>query len=196
MWTELSEEDSCWTKTLVKVKTYTDAVAATQEHIHGAKEFVAKNIVNFIYDIDKLANTPSRLLGVGDRQTAVPKVGPGPRSQIHWLTAGGIQSQVECAEFLVRVTAVMESIVAASGLWRGEYSPTAVQLHACAAHRWFCAMIRKVGRKWKGCRIEKERVLTHVAGKARRVASPATAGLWQRVPMVTKSILKRPAGPS
>ncbi|CAE8640255.1 unnamed protein product [Polarella glacialis] len=161
IWVELSESDSCWTRRVRRASTYSEAVDVTQSAIPGANSFVAKNIVNVIYDVDiALSGT---LFAFRDRETAPPVVGPGPRAGVGWLTASGVRckDQAGCSAFLGRVTTALRpfflSLRAGDGrpLWQGEFSPTQVQLHACAMHRW--AQILRLGMvpKWGGCRTLK-----------------------------------------
>jgi hypothetical protein len=174
LWPELREADKCWTQSLVKAEDYLSAVDVTQDKINGASEFVAKNVVNVIYDADAMTPELPPLLGFTDRPSARPKVGPGPGKSISWLTARQLleSDQAGLSAFLQAATPVLQEVMMGltdgngGQVWRGEFSATMVQLHGCAAHRWFSKLKLRVGRKWLGCRTVKRVVMKRLSTKS------------------------------
>ena len=162
VWAELSEAPGCWTRRIAHAEAYSKALSETAAAIPGLSlDFGAKNVVNLLYDVDiecKRSNLPA-LLNFADRETCSPAVGPGPAACLHALSGGRVNKndRGRCADLLCEATAMLRTSLqqcaaGSIGFWRGEYSPTQMQLHACAAHRWAVALRFRVARTWKGCR--------------------------------------------
>ena len=156
LWNELVEAETCWTKCVQRAGSYREAVTVTAKKFSGVSGYVAKNIVNAIYDSDEVSIEPC-LLPVRDRASAPPVVGPGPKKCIRWLTAQAVSGDEACADFIHCLTPVLGNVLGLiqcgpRQLWQGEYSSNSVQLHACNAHRWLSRLRQRVGPKWKACR--------------------------------------------
>ena len=170
LWNELLEADTCWTKCVQRAPSYREAVSVTVKKFSGVSGYVAKNIINTIYDSDELS-THANLLTTRDRATAAPVVGPGPKKSIGWLTARAVRDDAACAAFIHSLTPVLGNVLQlikreSNHLWQGEYSSNNVQLHACNAHRWLSRLRLRVGPKWTACRraVRPPRRLTQKGG--------------------------------
>ena len=185
VWPLFREGPDCWTRALQVCASYTTARGVTEAKVYGASNFVAKNIANLIYDTDAVFPPEARLMPCADRSTAMPQVGPGPRRGICWLTGGAIKAGDKngASAFLSQICGHLGDLVVhlhtAPGrtLWRGEWSPTQVQLHTCAAHRWATRLRLKVGPSWHGCRVRKPWAVARPARRLRAKRTPAEAGL-------------------